>query len=139
MIAHRFRFVKNFFQVFSNFFVLSSAGSRRHHSSSLADDLIRIPQAPAFVKHFFQVFQTSFRAQPGCSLVVSALFRKVFSPREALASISKHFSLYQHLFSVFSSFFSFLRAPLIWPHFGKTLHNTPVLCYSVYNLCLLYM
>ena len=79
MIAQHFSFVKNFFQVFSNFFVLSSAGSRRHHLSSFADDLIRIPQALRFVKHFFQVFQTSFSAQLGCSLVVSTLFGKVFA------------------------------------------------------------
>ena len=118
MIAQHFSFVKNFFQVFSNFFVLSSAGSRRHHSSSLADDLIRIPQALRFVKHFFQAFQTSFSAQLSCSLVVSTLFRKVFA-------LSQSACLYQQTLSRLSTpFFSFFH---LSPPFVKLAFSLPFL------------
>ena len=53
-------FVKNFFQAFSNFFLLS-------HSlpglviAALAGDLISLPQAASLVKNFFQVFSNFFQ------------------------------------------------------------------------------
>ena len=50
-------FVKHFFQVFSNFFVLSFAGSSPCFAV-LADSLIRLPHSVFFVKHFFKFFQT---------------------------------------------------------------------------------
>ena len=50
-------FVKNFFQVFSNFFQLSHSLSGVV-TVALTGDLINLPQAVSLVKNFFQVFQT---------------------------------------------------------------------------------
>jgi len=54
MIAHRFRFVKNFFQVFSNFFVLSFAAQLELSRAGLAADSIRLPHSAPFVNTFFK-------------------------------------------------------------------------------------
>ena len=66
MISHRFPFVKNFFQVFSNFLKLfhspgplcfTTEASLRA-AAALVSDLISLPRASGFVKNFFQIFQS---------------------------------------------------------------------------------
>ena len=57
ILPQLFSFVKHFFQVFSNFFVLSFAGLSPCFAV-LADSLIRLPHSVSFVKHFFKFFQT---------------------------------------------------------------------------------
>ena len=106
MITHRFRFVKNFFQVFSNFFeALSFAALSRLSRAGLAADSIRLPHSVRFVKSFFKFFQTFFELLT-CEPFGPLRFRPVLPCRRALAYISKTAPVCQHLFSFFSSFFS---------------------------------
>ena len=105
ILPHLVRFVKNFFRVFSNSFVLSSAAFTVA-GAVLADSLIRLPHFRAFVKHFFQPGSNFFSSasrppQRGslCSPAGAVPFRR------ALAYISKHFLPCQHLFLTFFPFF----------------------------------
>ena len=113
MITHRFRFVKNFFQVFSNFFeALSFAALSRLSRVGLAADSIRLPHSVRFVKSFFQVFSNFFELLT-CEPFGPLRFRPVLPCRRALAYISKTIPVCQHLFSFFSSFFStFFYTPI---------------------------
>ena len=113
MISHRFPFVKNFFQVFSNFLKLfhspgplcfTTEASLRA-AAALVSDLISLPRASGFVKNFFQIFQSflfPLQPSPGRSCCCRPFQGTV--PR-ALAYISKREAACQHFFSVFSSFF----------------------------------
>ena len=59
ILPQRFFFVKHFFQVFSNSFVLSFA-DRSLRFAALADSLIILPRSFSLVKHFFQAFSNFF-------------------------------------------------------------------------------
>ena len=112
MIAHRFSFVKSFFQVFSNFF---SSFIRRFAALSL----VRLSQTTwlGYHKHFalsstFFKFSKLFSAPDSALHLSSPHFSRRFLPsRKALAYISKHFPLCQHLFSVFFVFLFSIRTP----------------------------
>ena len=68
MISCRFPLVKHFFQVFSNFFVLSSAKNLNLYlqalsnlAAALASSLIMLSPVLPFVKHFFQILKIFFK------------------------------------------------------------------------------
>ena len=83
-------FVKHFFQVFSNFFVLSFAGLSPCFAV-LADSLIRLPRSVSFVKHFFQVFSNFFVLFAKLSVVTAVL-------SDSLSRISPFRSFVKHFF-----------------------------------------
>ena len=110
MITHRFRFVKNFFQVFSNFFeALSFAALSRLSLPASQPTRLGYHIQFALSRAFFKFFQTFFELLT-CEPFGPLRFRPVLPCRRALAYISKTVPVCQHLFSFFSSFF-----PLSFP------------------------
>ena len=97
ILPQLFSFVKHFFQVFSNFFVLSSAGLSPCFAV-LADSLIRLPHSVSFVKHFFQVFSNFFVLFAKLSVVTAVL-------SDSLSRISPFRSFVKHFFQVFQTDF----------------------------------
>ena len=89
-------FVKNFFQVFSNFFVPSFARSS-FVPRCLADSFDRLPQPFLFVNTFFQVFSNFFRRRSESVLGLPASGK--------LAYLIRLFSRCQRHFSRFFRFF----------------------------------
>ena len=113
MITHRFRFVKNFFQVFSNFFELFHSPLFRGYLAP-ASQPTRLGYHIQFAlsRAFFKFFQTFFELLT-CEPFGPLRFRLVLPCRRALAYISKTVPVCQHLFSFFSSFFpTFFSTPI---------------------------
>ena len=113
MITHRFRFVKNFFQVFSNFFELFHSPLFRGYLAP-ASQPTRLGYHIQFAlsRAFFKFFQTFFELLT-CEPFGPLRFRPVLPCRRALAYISKTIPVCQHLVSFFSSFFStFFSTPI---------------------------
>ena len=106
ILAHRFRFVKSFFQVFSNFFVLfHSPRSRGFFAPASQPTRLDYHTRFSLSSTFFKLFQTFFK-RPLQSSLCGPLRPAGFPCRKALAYISKTPHLCQHLFSLFFAFFS---------------------------------
>ena len=134
ILPHLVRFVKNFFRVFSNSFVLSSAAFAVA-GAVLADSLIRLPHFRAFVKHFFQPGSNFFCLPPGLpSAAPSALPPGLSPSEERLLILANTSSLVNTFFSLFSPFFTL---PLHYtisstsPPSPTTISGPPHLCPSV--------
>ena len=105
MIAHRFRFVKNFFQVFSNFFVLSFAAQLELSPPASQPTRLDYHTQSRLSTPFFK-FSKLFQVSLSKPFWLSAFASGAGPCRTALAYISKTPRLCQHLFSPFSPFFS---------------------------------
>ena len=94
IISGSVRFVKYFFQVFSNFFVL------HFWTSSPSNSLVRIPDIARNVKHFFRFFSFFFSGRTIC--IVFGTFSCVFfcSYHYNIISLSLHFDSWGDLFAV---------------------------------------
>ena len=113
MITHRFRFVKNFFQVFSNFFeALSFAALSRLSRAGFAADSIRLPHSGRFVKNFFQVFQTSFKLSNPRTLWAACAFDRFCPVAERLLILAKPYPFVNTFFHFFRAFFTFFSTPI---------------------------
>ena len=112
ILPHRFSFVKNFFQVFSTFFVLSFAGLSIWPPSSRTAQL-GYHTRKLLSSTFFKFFQTFFA--PGSELPLCLWFPMpsgsgLFCPSpEALAYNSKPRPTCQHFFSKFFRLFLILK------------------------------
>ena len=94
IISGSVHFVKYFFQVFSNFFVL------HFWTSSPSNSLVRIPDIARNVKHFFRFFSFFFSRRTIC--IVFGTFSCVFSCsyNYNIISLSLHFDSWGDLFAV---------------------------------------
>ena len=106
MITHRFRFVKNFFQVFSNFLKLFHSPRFRGHLAPASQPTRLGYHTQAALSRTFFKFSKLLSSSQTRNPLGRLRSRPVLPCRRALAYISKTAPLCQHLFSLFSRFFS---------------------------------
>ena len=112
ILPHRFAFVKNFFQVFLNFFVPSSVA---RCGLLLPQRFHILPHFPGLVKYFFRLFSKSFSYPLPCSA-----FHRVLSDSFDRLPLSALFV--KQFFEFFQSFFlhpispQYLRSATAFSH-----------------------
>ena len=123
ILPHRFGFVKNFFQVFQNFF--SSQPARRAaplFRAALAGDSYRLPHLVSLVKNFFRTFQVVLFSHPRYFVVATAVSRTALIEYHSLPLLSTPFLEFFQVFSeggksrsgrgISALFFSILSSPI---------------------------
>ena len=99
MIAHRFPFVKNFFQVFSNFFVLSFAGSQHYPSPAFRKRLDYVTTGFRTCQALFPSFPNFFQRPVSLFTCSICTFRGAFRP------LAKRLLILANTFSFVNTFF----------------------------------
>ena len=111
MITHRFRFVKNFFQVFSNFFeALSFAAYRGYLAPASQPTRLGYHTQFALSRTFFQVFQTFFQALKPANPWAACVPDRFCPVAERLLILAKPLRFVNTFFYFFPPFF-----PLSFP------------------------